>query len=141
MDSSALFAAILSSTGGARELIRLAIREEIKLVISEDVITETNRNIGRKAPKLLNNLKMFQRIISFEIVPSPTKEEVRIAEAYVAQKDAFIIAAAIGADVDYVATFDRKHLIDPPEVSRESRLNIDTPGNILGLLRDSTDDS
>ena len=86
MDSSALFAAILSSTGGARELIRLAIRDEITLVISEDVITETNRNIGRKAPELMNNLKMFQKIISFEIVPSPTREEVWIVEAYVLLK-------------------------------------------------------
>ena len=34
MDSSALFAAILSSTGAARELVRLAVNGEIELVIS-----------------------------------------------------------------------------------------------------------
>ena len=42
MDSSTLFAAVLSSTGAARELVRLAANDEIHLVISEDVITEIN---------------------------------------------------------------------------------------------------
>lgn len=53
MDSSALFAAAISATGAARELIRLAVNEEIELVISEDVILETRRNISRKVPELL----------------------------------------------------------------------------------------
>ena len=139
MDSSALFAAILSSTGAARELVRLAVNEEIELVISEDVVVETRRNIDRKAPELLS---LFDRLLSAidpEIVPSPSKKTVRAAEEYVAKKDAFIVAAAINANVDFVATFDRQHLIDPPEVRLRSGLSIETPGTILNYLRDEDD--
>ena len=139
MDSSALIAAVLSPTGAARELIRLSVNEEIQLVISEDVVVETRRNVGRKASEFLPILDQLLAAIDFEITPSPEKEAVWIAEEYVAKKDSFIVAAAIYADVKYVATFDRKHLIDPPEVGSKSGLIIDTPGNILNQIRDSID--
>jgi len=139
MDSSALFAAMLSSTGAARELVRLAVNDEIELVISEDVVVETRRNIERKVPELLDLVDRLLDAVDPEIVPSPSKKAVRIAEAYVAKKDAFIIAAAIDANVDFVATFDRQHLIDPPQVSSRSGLNIETPGTILNQLRGEDD--
>jgi len=139
MDSSALFSAIVSSTGAARELIRLAVNEEIQLVISDDVVNETRRNLLRKAPELVLLLDRFLENVTFELVPSPDKEAVWAAEAYVAQKDAFIIAASVDAAVDHVATFDRKHLIDPPEVSEKSGLSIGTPGDILGEIQRTSD--
>ena len=73
MDSSALFAAILSSTGAARELVRLEANEEIELVISEDVVLETDRNIELKAPELLSLFDRLLEAIDLEIVPSPSK--------------------------------------------------------------------
>jgi predicted nucleic acid-binding protein len=139
MDSSALVAAVLSPTGAARELIRLSVNEEIQLVISEDVVVETRRNVGRKAPESLPILDRLLAAIDFELAPSPEKKAVWIAEEYVAKKDAFIVAAAIIANVDFLATFDRKHLIDPPAVSSKSGLIIDTPGNILNQTRGSID--
>ncbi len=139
MDSSALFAAILSSAGAARELVRLAANDEIELVISEDVVVETRRNIEGKAPELMTLYDRLLGAIDPEIVPSPSKKAVRIAEEYVAKKDAFIIAAAIDANVDFVATFDRQHLIDPPQVSSRSGLNIETPGTILNQLQGEDD--
>ena len=139
MDSSALFAAFLSKTGAARELFSLAINDKIELVISEDVIVETRRNIISAAPDFEDLLeKLFLELI-FEIVPSPPKEAVWAAEKYVDQKDAFIVAAAILADVEYLATFDRKHLINPPQVSEKSGLIIDTPGSILNQIQDKID--
>ena len=137
MDSSALFAAILSPKGAARELIRLAVIEEIQLIISEDVATETRRNVSRKAPELLSLLERLLGAFDLEVVPSPAKDAVWAAEEYVAPKDAFIVAAAIDAKVDFVATFDRKQLIGPPEVRLKSGLDIDTPGAILNQLRGS----
>ena len=139
MDSSALFAAIVSPTGAARELIRLAVEEEIQLVISGDAITETRRNISLKAPELEPLLDRLLVALDFEVISDPGREAVREAEAYVAQKDAFIVAAAKKADVDYVATFDRRHLIDPPEVAEKSGLRIATPGDILEEIRKTFD--
>jgi predicted nucleic acid-binding protein len=136
MDSSALFSAVLSKTGAARELFSHAINGEIQLVISEDVIIETRKNIISTAPDLEALVERLFLELIFEIVPSPPKEAVWAAEKYVVQKDAFIVAAAILAKVDYLATFDRKHLINPPEVSKNSGLNIETPGGILNQIRD-----
>lgn len=135
MDSSALFAAAISATGAARELVRLAVNEEIELVISEDVVLETRRNISRKAPELLPFLDRLLEAIEPKVAPRPTRDKVSVAEQYVAQKDAFIVAAAIEAAVDYLATFDRRHLIDPPEVRLGSGLKIALPGSILEDLR------
>ena len=137
MDSSALFAAVLSPNGAARELIRLAVNEEIQLIIGQDVITETHRNINRKAPDFKLLLVSLIEAVDFEIVQDPFKEDVWAAEKYVAQKDAFIIAAAINAKVDFVATFDRRHLIDPSEVGQKSGLSIGTPGDVLIEIRKS----
>ena len=115
--------------------MRLAANDEIELVISEDVILETRRNIELKAPELTTLFERLLDVLKPEIVPGPSKRAVRTAEHYVAKKDAFIIAAAIDANIDYVATFDRRHLIDPPEVSLMSGLDIQTPGTILNHLR------
>lgn len=139
MDSSALFAAVMSATGAARELIRLAVNEELELVISEDVVVETRRNIGRKAPELLPLFDQLLEAIELEVVPRPKKSAVKATEQYVAQKDAFIVAAAIEAEVDYLTTFDRRHLMDPPQVRSRSGLKIELPGNILEQWRGQDD--
>lgn len=63
------------------------------------------------------------------------KEEVWAAEEYVNPKNALIIAVAIKARPDYLATLDRKHLIDPSKVAMRSGLAIHTPGEVLRKLR------
>jgi hypothetical protein len=55
----------------------------------------------------------------------------------VVAKDAIIVAAALKTRVDYLATFDRKHLIDPPEVSERSGLAIVLPAEIVQVLEDA----
>jgi predicted nucleic acid-binding protein len=84
MDSSALFAAVVSPSGAARELIRLAINEEIQLIISQDVVTETQRNLGRKMPEIEPLFAKLLEAIDFEIVPDPPRDDVWAAEQYVA---------------------------------------------------------
>jgi predicted nucleic acid-binding protein len=135
LDSSVLFSANYSSTGAARELLRLALQSEVQLILSQDVLTETRRNLERKAPELVPLLEEMLHQIPFEFVSDPTKEEVWAAEEYVDPKDAVIIAAAIKARPDYLATLDRKHLIDPPAVAKRSGLAIHTPGEMLQKLR------
>ncbi len=130
-DASALFAAAYSETGSARDLIRLAIQKRIQAVISPEVLTETERNLTKKAPGKLEAFKQLLAVIEPEIVPSPTPEVVWEIEQYVAQKDAPIIAAAIAAKPDYVVTYDRRDLLDPPEVAEKSGLKIVTPDVVV----------
>jgi predicted nucleic acid-binding protein len=136
LDSSVLFSAIYSSTGAARDLLRLALQGKVHLILSGDVLIETRRNLDQKVPELAPLLEELLLQIPFELVPDPTKEEVWMAEKYVHPKDAVIIAAAIKAQPDFLATLDRKHLIDPPDVATRSGLVINTPGDVLQKLRD-----
>jgi predicted nucleic acid-binding protein len=134
-DSSALYSAIFSSTGAARELLKMAMKDEIITIISQDVIVETSRNLSRKAPELVGVLERFLLVAPFKVVESPAVEDVQAAKKYVVAKDAFIVAAAMNVHADYLVTFDRKHLIDPPEVTAQSGLRIGTAGDALYWVR------
>lgn len=135
LDSSAFYAAIYSSTGAAREIIRWSIQGKVQLVASQDVLEETQRNIARKAPEIAEVYRYFLALLSLEIVPDPTKSEVREAEQFVARKDAPIVAAARKANIAYLVSFDKKHLLQKTGLAEYVRAEILTPGDLIVLLR------
>jgi putative PIN family toxin of toxin-antitoxin system len=135
LDTSVLFSAIYSQQGAARELLRLAIREKVALYISPLVLEETERNIGKKAPEKLDTYRALMQVVPFTVAPDPSKEAVLAASAYTALKDAPIIAAARTVDPDYFVTYDRKDLLDKPEVAAQSGLTIVTPDVVVSILR------
>ncbi len=112
-----------------------AIAGRIEAIISQDVLDEVERNLSRKAPDLLARYRQLLHLMEPTTGADPSPEEVRAAEAYVAQKDAPIVAAAIKARVDYLVTYDRKHLLKPVEVARLSGLTVATPADVLAILR------
>lgn len=136
LDSSALFSAAYSSGGSSRQLIRAAIRGEFTLVISPEVLDETQRNLAKKAPQALHAYSTILSLGEPEIVETPRREEVWEAEEYVHRKDAFIIAAAKRAQVDYLVTWDREHLLDAPKVAERSELTIITPDEMMTIPRE-----
>ncbi len=110
VDSSILFSACYSKTGGARELIRLAIKGQVDLFVSDYVFAETEMNLADGASR---GLGVFQylRTRDFWHMVTVTKLEVVAAIDAVADKfDGPIVAAAKSARVDYLLSFDRKHL-------------------------------
>lgn len=117
VDASMLFAASYSTTGSAKDLMRLAVQERVQIVLSSDVLEETRRNLHKKAWGKTTALDQLILLIELFIV-DPTLEQVRAAEGYTAHKDAPIVAAAIAAGVDYLVTYDRCDLLDPPEVAK-----------------------
>ena len=126
IDSSVLFAAAYSRTGHARDLVLMAVRGEITLVVSQLVLEETRRNLAESAPDRLIILDYITAGIPFEIV-KPTKREVIAAARRVVLKDAPIIAAARKARVDHLVTLDKKHLLGKPELAEYVRAPIVTP--------------
>ena len=115
IDSSVMFSAAYSSKGHARDLIRMAARDEIRLVISSLVMEETRRNLAEFAPEALLALEQILDSIDFEII-NPTKDNVVEASRLVALKDAPILAAVKTAQVDMLVTLDKKHLLDRPDL-------------------------
>jgi len=135
-DTSVLFAAAYSSTGSARDLVRLAIEQKIIAVVSQDVLNETERNIQKKVPQLLTAYQEFLVAFDPQIVPSPPAETTQAAEAYTVAKDAPIIAAAQLAKPDYFVTYDQKHLLNVPGVATRSGLIITTPDVVVRTIQD-----
>ncbi len=86
-------------------------------MVSQFVLLEVQRNLASKAPEKTDYLLTLLETDLFTRAPAPTREEVLEAAQYTALKDAAVIAAALKANVDFLITYDRKHLIDPPEVS------------------------
>jgi hypothetical protein len=100
------------------------------------VVTETERAIARKVPRVLPYVRNAILISNAEIVNDPSPEEVRSGLFLIKDPtDVPILLAAIQAKVDYLVTLNRRHFIDDPEVAKLSSLNIGTPGDALVWVR------
>lgn len=131
IDSSVFFAASLSATGNARRLILLGFRGTLKLYISPLVWEETERNLVRKAPEAVPVFQLWRDILPAHLV-SPTKSLVlRVGEA-ILLKDAPIVAGAIEARAQYLATYDQKHLLSQSErIEADFGIIAATPDEVL----------
>jgi predicted nucleic acid-binding protein len=137
VDSSALFSGIVSSAGAARVLLMLGEMKQIRLIVSEQVIAETERAVARKAPQAVADLRRAILASNVEIVPIPTEREVRKHAGLINHPaDVPILVAAMREKVDYLVTLNTLHFIEDPEVARKSDLRIGTPGDTLAWLRD-----
>ncbi|MBC8448051.1 MAG: PIN domain-containing protein [Chloroflexi bacterium] len=135
LDASVLFAASYSQTGSSRDLLREAIRGNVKIVLSEHVLKETRRNLAQKAPEALSAFHELLTAIKPQIVRKPSLEELKRAAAYIHLKDAPVVAAAVKAKVDCLVTWDRKHFIDDPRVAQKSGLAIITPDELMATIK------
>lgn len=133
LDSSVLFSAAYSSRGHARDLILMAIRKEVVVVISKLVIDETRANLAEKAPDKLFLLDIIVENVPFEVV-RPTKREVIAATKIIELKDAPIIAAAKKSKIDMLVSFDRKHLLDRPDLEKYIGANIIRPDEAVDQI-------
>jgi putative PIN family toxin of toxin-antitoxin system len=134
IDSSVFFAAIYSAKGYARDLLLAAVDEKLKVVVSQYVLTEVERNLNKKASEKIATYRAFLLLLDLERVPEPNQEQLKQVEQYVVEKDAPVVAAAINARPDYLVTFDVRDLLEPVEVAQQSGLKIVTPDVVMKLL-------
>jgi predicted nucleic acid-binding protein len=76
LDSSALFAGIVSQKGAARALLLLAEAGQVSIVVSEQVLAETERALARKLPHGLGYFREAIRSAGVRIVRDPSPEEI-----------------------------------------------------------------
>ena len=131
VDASVLVAAVLSPTGGASAHLEMAIRGRVDLLISDDIVEEVKRNV----PKLADKFGALLELVPFSYV-SVTPEDVSAALSYTVAKDAHVVAAAKKAAVDYLVTFDEKHLLRNEELRQSVAFDMLKPGDLLLVLRD-----
>ena len=135
LDASALFAAAYSPTGAARELLRLWREGSVILITNQIAIEEAERNLTRKAPEGVAIIRTSLAALPIEVLPAPQPNEIEAVRPLVVAKDAPILAGALACQADYLATFDRQHLIGIDVTSLSTNLVIATPGDILNRIR------
>lgn len=136
-DSSALIAGIVSALGAARALLLLAEDEKILVTVSEQVVTEVERNIARKAPMALPFARELILSAKIRIVRDPQLEDVLSHQDWIAHAaDVPILVAAVRSRADFLATLNTRHFMDDPDVARRSGLRIGTPGDALAWVRE-----
>ena len=134
LDSSVFFAAAYSVTGSAHDLLLAAIQGRVTLVLSPYVLTETERNIRKRAPQAHAAFLRFCAALPYQLSQPP---EPLIADTarVVAAKDAPVIAAARAAQALLVATYDRKDLLSKrPEILAAFGVTVATPDEILAAV-------
>ncbi|MBI3577291.1 type II toxin-antitoxin system VapC family toxin [Candidatus Gottesmanbacteria bacterium] len=128
LDSSVLFSAINSPTGGSAKLF---VTKGIKLVSSKVVLTEVERNVRKKLASYQLE-RMFLLFGQFTILPQrPNKALIRKAKAIIVEKDAVILAEAKQAKIDILATLDKKHFLTKAAQAFLQPQKILTPKMIL----------
>jgi predicted nucleic acid-binding protein len=136
LDTSVIFAAVLSPTGGARKLFHLAEVGILHLIIGPTILREADEVVRRKAPASLPVLAQLLDAGRVEMSPAPTKTQVEKARQYVQyMPDARVLAEAIRAEPDWFVTHDKEHfLIEKQTIQLE--FQIGTPGDLIQSIKD-----
>ena len=137
LDSSVLFAGVVSPDGAARALLLLVEAGLVTVTVSEQVVAETERVVARKVPPALAYYREALRSTGLRIVHDPSPEEVETHKDIIAYRtDVPLVVATMRAGVDYLVTFNRRHFIDDPGVATRSGLRIGVPGDTLAWVRE-----
>jgi len=107
-DTSVYIAALLSSEGAARELIRLAEAGVIRMVVSEEVVTETDRVLAKKFPELVQENRKLWKELFPEMSPNATDDQLKPFSHQLAKGDASILCSAHLAKVSAFVTWNTR---------------------------------
>ena len=135
LDTSVLFAAVLSATGGARQLFKLGEASVITLWVGPTVLAEMDAVLTRKSPGSKGALALLLDRAKVQIGPAPAPAMQAQAQAVVTYPpDADVVAEALAAQTDYLVSLDRQHLVGNPH-NTALPFPIGTPGDCLAWLR------
>ncbi|TSC92920.1 MAG: hypothetical protein CEN91_334 [Candidatus Berkelbacteria bacterium Licking1014_85] len=139
LDSCVWFAAIISPVGGSAALINkiivLSEKTDIWIIISNEVIAETLKNLKQKSQpeKLLDFIKLYYK--SPIIIYEGTNECVSRWVKHIHPEDALIACSAVEAKCNYFATLDKKHFFKKETFELAKSMKIIFPGDLLHELR------
>ena len=111
VDSSVIFSAVNSPTGGSSKIFTL---KNIKLLTSKVFLTETERNVRNK----LNDYhleRFFMLVDKLKILKQlPNNKFIKKAKKIIVEKDSIILAESYKSKADFLVTLDRKHFLTDP---------------------------
>lgn len=138
LDTSALFSAIYSSSGGARLVLKMGEAAVISIWVGNKVLSEVDAVLMRKFPEGRPLFAFLLDQASVQTAPRPIAKHFREAsEITDYEPDMQVVAEALAADTDYLITFDRKHLIDSPK-AHLLPFPVGTASDFLNWYREKT---
>lgn len=139
LDSSAIIAAVMSPSGGARLLFHLSQANTVHLTVGKGVLQETEEVLQRKAPHLLGLLAQLLDEANIEVSDAPTAKQMNLAKSLIEyEPDANVLAQAISAKPDWLVSHDKEHFIGNANLNDLS-FKIGTPGDVIAWLRSRTE--
>ena len=133
-DTSVYIAGLCSPSGAARQLLRLAEAKAIRMVVSDEVITEMDRVIAAKFPELIQESRKFWMDLGPEIAPDPDEDQVKPFLEKLHKGDAFILCSAHLARVSAFVTWNTRDFMTPG-IESLVEFPIVVPGDALKLFR------
>ena len=128
LDTNVLISAVLFG-GKPAEILELAAKEEISLVISPEILAEMSKVLNKKFnwPET-NILKEIKAITSISIIVVPKTKIHKSSD----HSDNRILECAVEGQANYIVTGDKKHLLPLKEFKN---IPIITPNNFLKIFK------
>ena len=135
LDTSALFSAVYSETGGARLILKLGESGVVALWVGPWVLREAESVLDRKSPESKGAFVLLLDRSGIQVGVQPDEANLHRAHSVISHgPDAQVVAEALEVEADFFVSFDRKHLEGNPK-ARELPFPIGTAGDFLAWYR------
>ena len=136
VDTSVLFAAVHSQTGGARLILELGEAGAVSLWVGPWVLEEAEGMLDIKSLGSKAHFALLLDRSRVSVGGEPSESALHQAQSVIAYlPDAQVLAEALALGVDYFVSFDRKHLVGNPR-ARELPFPLGTAGDFLEWYRE-----
>lgn len=143
-DSNIITGALLSRWGQHKAIIALCAAKTYRMVLSEWVQREVERNLLKnisilsedESARLLDEYEMLIRLTRPIKVPLAAAERITAGRNLIRhQADVPVVLAAIDSQPDWIITMNRKHFTD--KVAKRIGIRIASPQEFFEQLRDA----
>lgn len=134
LDSNIFLAGLASTTGASAEVLRLAEAKTFRILVSDLVIQEAERNFKKKLPEFLPFFYYAIENLKLEVIPDTVKKSPQITKIIPKDSDCIIFQTAQMAKPDYFLSLDKKHF-HQIEVKKIALFKIVTPAQFLFVWR------
>lgn len=133
-DTSVIFSAIYSQSGGSSKLASFIRSEIITGITTQTIIEELEDNLyklNETNPKIIHD---FLKANNFLVRKSISLSEIEPYQSLVEKKDAHVVAGAILTNCDYLVTLDKKHLNNTKVKIKITQVKILSPKELIRMI-------
>lgn len=135
LDTSVLFAAVWSESGGSRLILKLGEAGAVSLWVGPTVLREAEAVLKRRSPESRPHMALLLDRAQVQVGPEAGKETVAQALSAVGHvPDAQVLAEALEIGLEYFVSLDQKHLVGNPRMD-SLPVTVGTPGDFLDWYR------